>query len=188
MNTNSDKLEHIYNSLRERLRKFIMFRVKDAVAADDILHDIFLKIHNNIATLRDESKLESWIFQIARNAITDHIRMQKETVPDVEELPSETEEREATKQLAEGLHDMISTLPEPYREALTLTEFTGLSQKMLAERLGISVSGAKSRVQRARKMLREALLDCCHIEFDRFGQVIDFYAREFCACSDTCKI
>ena len=72
---------------------------------------------------------------------------------------------------------MIAALPDPYREALILSEYQGLSQKDVADRLGISLSGAKSRVQRARRQLREMFLACCHFEMDRRGRILDYYAR-----------
>ena len=77
-------------------------------------------------------------------------------------------------------------LPEKYRQALMLTEFRGMKQTELAEQLGISLSGAKSRVQRGREMLRESLLDCCHFEFDRLGGMIAYTLRPDCcqACRD----
>ena len=75
---------------------------------------------------------------------------------------------------------MAASLPEPYREALLLTEFGGLSQQQLADQLGISLSGAKSRIQRARKKIRDDLLTCCHFEFDRYGRVVDYW--EHCCC------
>jgi RNA polymerase sigma-70 factor (ECF subfamily) len=80
---------------------------------------------------------------------------------------------------------MIDSLPSHYREALLLTEYEGLSQKDLADRLGISISGAKSRVQRARAMLRDLLMECCHFEFDRYGTVIDYHPIACCCCSRT---
>ena len=75
-----------------------------------------------------------------------------------------------------------SQLPGPYRQALILTEYQGLTQKQLAERMGLSLSGAKSRVQRARKMLKELLLECCHFEFDRYGTVFDYRPRNCKRC------
>jgi RNA polymerase sigma-70 factor (ECF subfamily) len=62
-------------------------------------------------------------------------------------------------------HRIVDRLPEPYRQALTLTAFEGLTQEQLAKRLGISLSGAKSRVQRGREQLKRMLLDFCDREF-----------------------
>ena len=86
---------------------------------------------------------------------------------------------------------MVESLPADYREALILTEYEGLTQRALAERLGLSFSGAKSRVQRAREKLKAMLLDCCHFEFDRFGKIIDYQPNCACCtdqgCSSECR-
>jgi RNA polymerase sigma-70 factor (ECF subfamily) len=79
---------------------------------------------------------------------------------------------------------MIRTLPEPYRDALVLTEFEGLTQKEMAARLGISLSGAKSRVQRGREQLKRMLLARCEFEFDRLGRIIDCKPRRKDACQE----
>jgi RNA polymerase sigma-70 factor, ECF subfamily len=97
----------------------------------------------------------------------------------LEEVPEEDVQAE----LAPSVAAMVNALPEPYREALYLTEYQGLSQRDLAVRLGLSFSGAKSRVQRAREKLKQLLLDCCHLEFDRRGRIIDYQPR--CACCTT---
>ncbi len=64
--------------------------------------------------------------------------------------------------------------------AITLSEFEGLRQKEVAMTLGLSVSGAKSRIQRGRKMLKELLLECCHFELDSRGRIMDYEADTDC--------
>lgn len=175
--------ESIYLQFREKIKEFISRYVADEQAAEDILHDVFLKIHNKIDTLRDKHKLESWIYQITRNAITDYHRKRKDLQLDRENVTDDNpgNDDELFRKVAEGLMPMIDTLPAHYREALTLTEIKGLTQKEFAEKAGISVSGAKSRVQRAREQLKEKLFQCCHFEFDRYGKIIDYYPRT-CPC------
>lgn len=69
---------------------------------------------------------------------------------------------------------MLVNLPEKYKQAILLTEFHNVTQKELAAKMSISIAGAKSRVQRGRKMLKDMLLSCCYFEFDRLGNVIDY--------------
>jgi RNA polymerase sigma-70 factor (ECF subfamily) len=70
-----------------------------------------------------------------------------------------------------------------YRDAIIATEYDGLSQVELAQRLGLSVSAAKSRVQRARAMVRETIERCCHFDVDHYGTVVDYTPRiETCEC------
>ena len=170
--------ESVYSDFHAKLRAFALTHVPDAEVADDVLQDVYLKIHAHIQDLRETDRLESWIFQVTRNAINDYYRRTRpqEELPD--SLPAPTEEEPDTaSEVAASIRDMLRCLPRKYRQALELTDLQGLSQAELAERLNISVSGAKSRVQRAREKLKEALLDCCHFEFDRYGRVIDYHAN-----------
>jgi RNA polymerase sigma-70 factor, ECF subfamily len=171
-------LEQIWNELAHKLRVFIRRRVSNDVEADDILQDVFLKLARRAKELPEPAKLPGWIFLITRNAIIDHYRTRKETVAVPETLASEVE---AAPEEAEGLNAslrrMIRNLPEPYREAILLAEFEDLPQVELAKRLGISISGAKSRVQRGRQMLKKMLLDCCQFEFDRRGGINECIPR-----------
>lgn len=177
-----ESFEHLWSHFSQQVGRFIRSRVEDEATAEDILQEVFLRIHTRMHTLSDDNRLESWVYQIARNAIIDHYRRRRElaeipeTIADVGGL----EEPDAADILAASLREMVETLPEPYRQALILTEYHGLSQAELAEQMGISLSGAKSRVQRARQRIKDELLACCHFEFDRYGRVIDYWAH--CCC------
>jgi RNA polymerase sigma-70 factor (ECF subfamily) len=159
--------------------------VNDPATAEDILQDVFVKIQARLDQLKDPAKLQSWIYLIARNAIIDHYRTQKDTVEVPETLLAESEpESGETEELKASFRRMIYSLPEPYRDALVLTEFEGLTQQQLANRLGISLSGAKSRVQRGREQLKQMLHECCTFEFDRRGKVIDCTPRARAKCAE----
>lgn len=149
-------IENIWLEFGDTLKRYILKHVADEQGADDIVQDVFVKIHARIETLRDEDRLQSWVYQIARNAINDYYRksqwaheLDENTLVDADDEDNEIEQR-----LSRSLRAMVDTLPNEYRQALMLTAFEGLSQKELAERLGLSVSGAKSRVQRASEAAR----------------------------------
>jgi len=176
----------VWERFSARLRAFIRSRVEDDDSAEDILQEVFLRIHTHLVAVQDVNRLESWLYQVCRNAIIDHYRRRRahvelaETLPDDFDLP---EGPDAAEEIAASLGEVLAALPEPYRQALTLTDLEGLSQQELAVRLGISLSGAKSRVQRGRQKIRDALLTCCHFEFDRYGRVIDYWAH-CCCCAE----
>jgi len=178
-------LESVWNQFSDRLHSFIRSRVPDEATAEDILQEVFLRIHAKMGTLKDVGKLESWIYQVTRNAIIDHYRTQRPTDELPETLGSweDAHEDDLVTRLAADVREMAEALPEPYREAFVLTAYQGLSQKELAERLGISYSGAKSRVQRARLQVRDMLMTCCHFVFDRRGMVIDYHEPHCCCCA-----
>lgn len=96
---------------------------------------------------------------------------------EVLDLPEELPDDDVVSELLPCVRAMVRSLPEMDRQALVLTEYQGLTQKEMAERLGLSFSGAKSRVQRAREKLKQQLLECCHFELDRRGHIIDYQPR-----------
>ena len=177
--------EQVWEALHVPLQQFIRRRVSDETAAEDVLQEVFLRIHQHIETLKDTKKLESWVYQITRNAIIDSYRRkekQTETLdgPEMADMTEDLPDDDIVTELFPAVRAMVKSLPEQDRQALVLTEYQGLTQKELGERLGLSFSGAKSRVQRAREKLKQMLLDCCHFEVDRRGHVIDYQPR--CQC------
>jgi RNA polymerase sigma-70 factor, ECF subfamily len=173
--------ELVWEAFHTPLQHFIRRRVSDEATAEDVLQDVFLKIHQHMETLRDVKKLESWIYQITRNAIIDSYRSSRPTISleaeGVLDLPEELPSDDVVSELLPSVRAMVKSLPEVDRQALVLTEYQGLTQKELSERLGLSFSGAKSRVQRAREKLKQQLLECCHFELDRRGHIIDYQPR-----------
>jgi RNA polymerase sigma-70 factor (ECF subfamily) len=174
--------EQAWEEFSGQLKGFILRRVPDPMDAEDILQEVFVKLHTRIDTLRDERRLAPWLYTITRNAITDYYRQRRPLVELPDELlaEAELEEPEPIAQLAAGVETMLRCLPDKYRQALQWVELDGLSQGEMAERAGLSLSGAKSRVQRGRDKLRDCLLDCCHFEFDRRGLPIDYTPRPDC--------
>ncbi|MDR3573667.1 MAG: sigma-70 family RNA polymerase sigma factor [Anaerolineaceae bacterium] len=141
--SSNSTLETLWNQLHGSLRRFIASRLPNEDDADDILQEVFLRIHTRLETVRDMDKLESWIYQIARNSIIDYYRSRRKLVGLAADLAVEDEhqEEDAAAGLAPSIQEIVQALPEPYREALILTEYQGLSQKEMADRLGISLSG-----------------------------------------------
>lgn len=186
--------EEVWRSFYSPLRNFIIKRVKNDHDADDILQNVFMKIHANLDTLKDDQKLQSWIYQITRNCIIDYFRKEKfqmkTDLPDELPIDQVEEMNDAVKELSACIRPMIQGLSDKYKQALELTELGDCTQKELSDQLGISISGAKSRVQRGREKLKEILLSCCNFEFDRLGNIINYTSRGSsitnCSSSDCC--
>lgn len=180
--------ESIWREFHAQLRNFIRRRVRDDALADDLLQLVFIRIHTRIESLRDETKLNAWVYQIARNVIADHYRAQSNATTLTEDIPEPAAEPDnLADELAPGIRSFVDALSPTYRDAFLLTQVNGMSQVELAHHLGISVSGAKSRVQRARAQVRQMLLACCHFELDRLGGVINYYPRVDCCQQCACK-
>ena len=173
------RAEEVYDRFDADLGAFVRSRVGDPDAADDVLQEIYLKIHSRVGTVKDDEKIAPWVFRVARNTVIDFYRSARPTeeLGEVPESPPEDEDLQL--ELSRSVRDMMEGLSAEHREALHLTEYEGLTQKELAHKLGISLSGAKSRVQRARTRLKTMLLDCCHFELDRRGKVLNYYDHAF---------
>lgn len=163
----------IWEEHSEKLKAFICNKVNGEDHCHDILHDVFLKIVRKEERIKWVEQPASYVIKMAQNTIIDYYRTQKKPVLPIEEDRLTEEIELSNTQLADCcLLSFINSLPPAYSQALILTELDGVSQKQLAEKLNISYTGAKSRVQRARKMLKKAILDCCPYEFDKYGNII----------------
>lgn len=168
-------IEKLWKEYHAALRRFIQRRVSEESTAEDLLQDVYVKVHSKIDTLKEGVRVRSWLYQITRRTIIDYYRSRKRMQALPEGLSdSKKDEDRAVKELAACVRPMIELLSEPYREALILSELQGLTQKEVGEKQGISLPGAKSRVQRGREKLKALMLECCHVEFDRRGGVADY--------------
>jgi len=167
-----------------RLRAFLRRRVRDDATADDLTQETLLKVYRSRATLRDDTRLEAWLYRVARTTLVDHYRRRRPT----EELPpalaAESRDEIAAMRaaMAASLPRFLDELPEAYREPVRLAELEGLPLAKIALRMNLSLTAVKSRVRRGRKMLRAALQACCRFEFDRLGQVIGWERRRLLCC------
>jgi RNA polymerase sigma-70 factor (ECF subfamily) len=172
--------------LRQGLHDFIARRVADADTADDLTQDVLLKVHRSGVDPTGVDDVAAWLYRIARNTLVDHYR-HRDRHPHPDELPPEIialdlddEADAARRQLAGCLRPMVENLDPIYRDALNLTDLGDLSQAEAARRAGITSSTMKSRVQRARTQLREAVSACCAVHTDSTGQIHDYDPNPGC--------
>lgn len=167
----------IWKQFNAPLRNFIRKRTIIEYDTEDILQEVFLKIYSNIEKLNKINNTKAWVYMITKNTIIDYYRKSKKLniIKLNENIFSKKQENiSVNKEISVCLTSMINSLPQKYKQAIVLTEFYNVKQKDLAKQAGISISGAKSRVQRARAMLKEQLFICCNLEFDKFGNIIDY--------------
>ena len=192
--------EAVWAELHASIRGFVARRVRQQADVDDVVQRVFLQVHRALPTLREADKLHAWVYQTTRRAIADFYRTPSQnrdvatgTVGDVANEPpvkdSPEDAEAAIRELSTCLRPLMSGLTAADQEALQMVEFDGVTQVDAAARLGLSVSGMKSRVQRARSHLRSALHDCCRIAVDRRGGVISYEGKggtcESCGSPDS---
>jgi RNA polymerase sigma-70 factor (ECF subfamily) len=169
--------EHVYSQYRSRLLAFIQQRVGDRDLAQDVLHDVFVKIIGRQECLKEPAKLTAWLYQVTRNSIIDRLRSSRPHEELPHQIAADDEGPTAETRLAGFLRPMINALPQIYRDAVIFSDLDGVPLKQIAEREGVTVSAIKSRVQRGRRMLETLLYDCCTLEFSRRGEIVDFWPK-----------
>jgi RNA polymerase sigma-70 factor, ECF subfamily len=148
-----------------------------AADVDDVLQEIFVRIHRGLSGLRDVESFGGWVYRVARSAIADAARARARSV-----LALVDETPEVASQDADGSDDLerelgacvalfVARLPAHYREAVTLTELEGLTQKDAADMLGLTLPAMKSRTLRGREKIRDMFEECCRISVDCRGRV-----------------
>lgn len=181
----------LWTELHGRMRAFVGRRIADPDAADDVAQDVLLRLHRHLEQLRDHDRLDALAYAIARNAITDHYRAAArrrdraggEPPPLDAARTDDDPSAEFRAGLAACLAPLVDRLDERQREALLLTDLGELTQAEAAARLGLSVPGMKSRVQRARAALARQLSSCCAVRLDAARQIGEVEKVGPCACS-----
>jgi RNA polymerase sigma-70 factor (ECF subfamily) len=177
-------IEQLYKTLRKPLLSFIEQSIHDRCRAEDILHDVFVRAQEHLSHVQDTSRIESWMYQIARNLIVDEYRHRK-PVSALSEACDIAEQDEETpiEQLSASVRGFVEKIPEPYKTAIILADLERLPQQEIAQRMKLSFSGAKSRIQRARKMLKALYLECCSFEQNKHGIVLSYEPKNIpCQC------
>lgn len=159
------------------LRAWLRGRLGNAHDAEDMLQDLFLKAMRQDRKFCELTNARAWLFEVARNALADRLRLKKEQVELPDDLATEHEETPAVESLSACLPRVLAGLPEEDREAITRCDLEGMTQEEYACLKGLSLPGAKSRVQRARRRLRDKLTEACQVKFDAAGKVCCFSPR-----------
>ena len=168
------ELLEIYDDYYDRLKKFIRRLVKDEWVAEDLVQETFIRVKKNMDTVRNPSKLSSWVFRIAYNLCLDHFKSRKKDESEsgnVESLPNPFMEMPVQKELEQlqmgaCVQEQIDLLPEPQRIVLILYDLLGFHHDEIADILDITKENAKVRLHRARKGLKSILEQKCTFELD----------------------
>jgi RNA polymerase sigma-70 factor (ECF subfamily) len=183
--------EQMWREMLPQLRKFVRRRIADPDRADDLVAEILLRIHQNMASLDDRELLPNWMFRVARNAVIDEYRrvgrsreQLTSTLPERSiESFAEQDEPAAVRELSACLRPLLNGLPADQRDALEMVDLSGMTQADAAQQVGVSLSGMKSRVQRGRSRLAELLGQCCALVLDGRGVPMDYEPRPGCGCT-----
>lgn len=160
--------QKIYSHFNEELYFFILKKVKSTGITDDVFQNTFLKIHKNLSQLKSEDKIKSWIFQIARNEITNYYNKESKYSNHINE--EQQSKRENFQEIC-CFDNFIDDLPPIYKKVIELVYIDGRKQKEAAESLEISLENVKARIRRAKDILKKQFMQCCKYELDKDGNL-----------------
>jgi len=178
------EFDTVVAEMTAKVRGFIRRRVRDDATADDLAQETLLKVYRSRAALRDGQRLEAWLYRIARTTLVDFYRRNRRGEELPADIAAETQSGvdEVTAVMTRALRRFVAELPVANREPVRLAEFEGLPLAKIALRLELSLTAVKSRVRRGRAMLKRKLQECCRLEFDRMGKIIDYERRATTTC------
>lgn|SRR5690606_25023155 len=174
------KTKTVWDLYTQDIKHFILSKVKDAIVADDLLQETFIKVHVKLDTLKDDRKLKPWVFSIARYTVMDYFRQNNLSYP-IEENDIIEEHTNSDHTREDCLHGIIKSLPKKYRDPLILADIQGLKQAQISEQLDLPLSTVKSQIQRARKLVAQGFVECCNFKINNDGYLVgELQEKENC--------
>ncbi|WP_299465288.1 sigma-70 family RNA polymerase sigma factor [uncultured Microscilla sp.] len=170
----------IWAEYKEGLRNYILKKVKDSDTANELSHEVLMKVYSACCSGNQIRNVRSWLYQIAHNTSIDYLRKQQKTSAPLPELADHPEDN-TYQEAIELVTPLLMLLPPKYALPLKLADIDGAKQATIAQQLGLSLTATKSRIQRARKLLKELIMECCHIETDHQGNLMAFGVKNTCA-------
>ncbi len=176
--------EEVWNQYGEDVLGYFSRKTNDPELASDLRQEVFLRVHQRLGSLREHQKTAHWLSAISRNVLVDHWKQKGRERSSVL-LPKEHEDGSLHRMADVCIQNMIKTLPEKYAGPLAMGDLEGVKQQQIAEQYQITLSGAKSRIQRGRVMLKEAIQNCCKVELNKRNELVDAdCVHDDCGCSD----
>lgn len=160
--------QKIWNRFNDELYFYILKKVKDKNAANDVFQNTFLKIHKNLHQLKDESKVKAWVFQIVRNEINNYFNTESKYSAQVKDVDEDISEKQ--NEIC-CFDKFIDDLPNQYKEVIELVYTQGNKQSEAAKILNISLHNVKARIRRGKSLLKKNFNECCNYEFDANGKL-----------------
>ena len=167
-----------WSACEAELRGYLCHRLGHLEDAEELLQEVFIKAMRQGEQFCGVDNPRAWLFQVARNALADRLRLSHQHLPLPDEFAAPMPESAApVDDLSQCLPRVLAELSVEDRLAITFCDIEGRSQQELAEHLGLSLSGAKSRLQRARQRLKQKMETGCQVRFDETGAVCGFTPR-----------
>lgn len=170
----------VWEEYKSSLLGYIKKRVTDDDDAKDILQDVLLKSYQYCSNGKTVLYLKSWLYKITQNTIIDYHKKNNKTTSFTLDIVEGNNEKSIVGEASDYIKALLRLLPNDYATPLYMSDIDGMEQKIIAEKLGLTLSNTKSRIQRARVKLKERFLECCIVSFGESGEMISFDIKPQC--------
>ncbi len=169
----------LWSDYKNGLQFYILKKVKDKDISNNLSHEVLMKIYNSCCSNNEIKNIRSWMFQIAHNTTIDYLKKENKFTNEVPEI-FEKDENNSYKEAEELMKPLIELLPEKYAVPLQLADIEEIKQVEVSKKLNLSLTATKSRIQRARKLLKEKIIECCNLELDKKGNLLSLEIKQSC--------
>src|SRR5215212_3803722 len=184
---NADAFDLAVVGIAQRLPGYFRRRVRDSSTAEDLAQETLLKAYRCRAALRDQGRVEPWLYRIAHGALADYYRRQARRVELRDDAPQEpvglTDKDQMMRIIVCSARCYLESLPRDYRDPVHLADYEGLPHAEVARRLGLSLAATKTRVRRGKLMVRSLMEARCRFEYDALGNIIGYELRAPLPCA-----
>lgn len=173
------EISSLWLKYKSGIKYYILKKVKNEELANDLSHEVLMKIYNSCCSSTKIRNVKSWMFQIAHNTTIDYLKKQNKYTDEVPEN-HESDAYDVYQEANDLVKPLIQLLPVKYRVPLQLSDIDELKQKEVAEKLKLSLTATKSRIQRGRNLLKEKIIECSNLEKDESGNLISLEIKKSC--------
>ncbi len=177
-----DTYQQVWNlwaDYEDALKKYVFKYAKSEEVTKDIVQDTLLKVHKSCCSDKEIQNIRSWLFQIAYNSMMDFFKSERKATNLIKRQITDNQ-NDMYQELSVYIEPLIGFLPEKYGAALRMADIEGLKQQEIADKLNLSLSATKSRIQRGRKLLKEEIHSCFHTKESSNSGLTDFDLKESC--------
>lgn len=175
---NTDVLS-LWSNYKNGLEFYILKKAKDKEIANDLTHEVLLKIYNACCSDNEIKNVRSWMYQIAHNTTVDYFKKKNKFTNEIPEM-FEVDENNMYEDAQKLVKPLIQLLPEKYAVPLQLSDIEEMKQADVSKKLNLSLTATKSRIQRARKLLKEKIIACSNLELDNNEKLISIEIKPGC--------
>lgn len=176
---NYTDVSSLWSNYKNGLEFYILKKVKDKDVASDLAHEVLLKIYSSCCSDIEIKNVRSWMYQIAHNTTVDYFKKENKFTDEIPEI-FEEDENNMYEDAQKLVRPLIQLLPEKYAVPLQLSDIEGMKQADVSKKLNLSLTATKSRIQRARKLLKEKIVACSNLELDSKEKLVSIEVKSGC--------